>query len=207
MSETSVVTNHKDAQAFVKDNNLQPSLDFFRTATDDYAAARCCLLNGLFMGFVLADQAFEKYLKGTILLIEPEWNVRKHGHKLRVLLAEVEKRIPEMKDLHKYDETIDRLDKHYNARYSDNDNQLQSKTTEELVQIDELLFFTNDLIPLPREIKMCTTGFFSTICAHCFQGVSVLFLSAEEFWLTKNNKALSPILTKLHMECAEFLRR
>lgn len=207
MSETSIVMNLKDARVFVKTNKLQPALELFRTATDDYAAARCCLLNRLFMGFVLAAQAFEKYLKGAILLKEPECIVRKHGQKLRILLAEVEGRIPEMKDLHKYDETIDRLDKHYNARYSDNENQLQSKTTEELVQIDELLFFTNDLIPLPREIKMCTTGFFSTICAHCFQGVSVPFLSAEEFWLTKNNRALSPTLKKLHMECAEFLRR
>ena len=40
---------------------------FWGIAADDYVAARCCILNGSFTGFVLGAQAAEKYLKACLL--------------------------------------------------------------------------------------------------------------------------------------------
>jgi hypothetical protein len=37
-------------------------------ATSDYTAARCCILNTLFPGFMLASEAIEKLLKAFIFL-------------------------------------------------------------------------------------------------------------------------------------------
>lgn len=54
---------------------------FFKQSAEDYAAARCCLLNGLFPGFVMAEQAVEKLIKGFILFMDPGFKPKKgKGH-------------------------------------------------------------------------------------------------------------------------------
>ena len=42
-------------------------LMFLYDADQDYVAARCCILNGLFPGFMLASQAVEKFLKALFV--------------------------------------------------------------------------------------------------------------------------------------------
>jgi hypothetical protein len=60
-----------------------------RVAAQDYAAARCLLLNSLFEGHVLGAQAIEKFLKGYLLLNDPKRHVKKLSHSLPKILQEV----------------------------------------------------------------------------------------------------------------------
>ena len=53
------------------------AMKFLNIATQDYIAARCCLINGLFSGLVLSAQAVEKYSKAYNLFLTPSKNTRK----------------------------------------------------------------------------------------------------------------------------------
>ena len=47
-------------------STYQAAVGFIESATDDYVASRCCLLNGVFPGLRLGAEAVEKYLKAFV---------------------------------------------------------------------------------------------------------------------------------------------
>src|SRR5688572_6077528 len=68
--------------------NNREAGELYSSATEDYVAARCCILNGLFSGFPLGAQAVEKMLKAFILYKAPATKVRDMSHYIDVLAKE-----------------------------------------------------------------------------------------------------------------------
>jgi hypothetical protein len=60
-----------DQKNMTSDKKFPPATMWLRHAVNDYASARCLLLNGLFGGLVLAQQALEKLLKSYLTIEHP----------------------------------------------------------------------------------------------------------------------------------------
>jgi hypothetical protein len=163
-------------------------------ASGDYVACRCCLINGLFSGLVLGAQAVEKFLKAYILLKNPSKNMKAFSHKLMDLTREAES-LDSNLDLKGFYPLIDRLSQYYQTRYPDNPNQPSSMTTAELIEIDKLIIYINNHLPMPDEVK-----YRSGIYARLFSSkdrTAADIIWPEEFWLANQNQAISSILIDL----------
>lgn len=122
-------------------------------ATQYYIAARCCLLNRLFVGLTLAAEAVERLLKGFIYLeTGQKLNVKGKDAHNPFALKEQLKRARDYK-LDKYDDLLKRLYSYFQDRYYDNPNRSMKKSTGELIEIDELWSKLIDLLPMPEELK------------------------------------------------------
>ena len=156
------------------------ALMFLYNADQDYVAARCCILNGLFPGFMLASQAVEKFLKALIVF---EGKTTKNIHD-PFKLKECFKKVKDY-DLDRYDSLLKKLSDHYKARYSDNkmDYKTNGASSEELVDIDNLWTSLKEKLPLPNEVKFRTLFF------------SDLFDESpywkNKFWIREKNGSLS----------------
>lgn len=154
----------------------------FFNANQDYVAARCCILNGLFAGFTLASQAIEKLLKAIIYLETGEEMKRWHDpYKLK-------EKLKEKKDynLDNFDTTLKKLYDHYLSRYHEDNPRIHSDGTsgassEELKSIDELWFTLVEKLPMPDEVKYRMAFFADLFETHPYWLNGV--------WLTKNNFA------------------
>lgn len=141
---------------FGKSNNT--AMDLIHLAVDDYKGSRCCMINNILgPGFILAEQAAEKYLKCLLKLISPEVNLRKfNDHKLTDLIE----KINEFGDygLDKYFPLAKRLSDLYElVRYPDNKliKTINSygMRGDEIDNIDEFIFHLMEKLPMPDEIK------------------------------------------------------
>ena len=127
-------------------------MQFLMIATEEYAAARCCLSNGLLAGLVMGAQAVEKYLKAFILLKDPSQNVKKLNHKISTLASEASSYPPSF-SLQQHAQFIASLEQHYEARYPDNLNTSKHKISSEIDELDQLVIFLNEQMGLPPEVK------------------------------------------------------
>ena len=158
------------------------TLMFLYDADQDYVAARCCILNGLFPGFMLASQAIEKSLKALISLecgkIKIKFEDLHNPFKLKEILK---------KDtvLDKYDGLLKKLSDHYKARYSDNkmDYKTNGASSEELVDLDDLWMFLKEKLPLPNEVKFRTKFFSDLFDESPYWN--------DKFWIREKNGSLS----------------
>jgi hypothetical protein len=153
----------------------------FGIAGDDYVASRCCILNGLFPGFVLACQAIEKLLKAFIYL--ETGNQPGHEHnpfKLKEGLQEIQDY-----GLNKFDDLLKKLYDHYQDRYYDNKTSGKGALSSELNAVDELWVYLIKLLPMPDEVKYRLRFF-----AELFDENSRKYWRFYE-WAIKANKALS----------------
>jgi HEPN domain-containing protein len=126
---------------------------FFRHSAEDYAAARCCILNGLFPGFVMAEQAVEKLIKGFILFKEPQFKPKRGcGHDLRSLVHVLHSYYPDF-SLTAYEKIIEIIQSAYDGRYPDSDVQSQAYMTAQLRDIDELYIFLADQSPITGDFR------------------------------------------------------
>lgn len=141
---------------FGKSNGTAMSL--IHLAADDYKGSRCCIINSILgPGFILAEQAAEKYLKCLLKLIAPTENLKKFNrHKLTDLIE----KIKEFGDygLDKYVPLAKRLSDLYElVRYPDNDLikiiSSYGMRGDEVDKIDEFIFHLMDKLPIPDEIK------------------------------------------------------
>lgn len=188
----------RQVAAFAKSNQMAMLL--LQTATDDYAVARCTLLNGLFPGLVSAAQAVEKYLKAFILFLDSTKNVRRLSHSLKDLAAQVLTLQPELA-LSRYNLLIERLEKHYQTRYPDNPDASTQQSTGELEEIDDLIVFLNEAMPIPPEVKY-RSGFYSAAFRSLDRGRQF----PPEIWLKEDNKALATIQSRVEEEYRAVLR-
>jgi len=141
--------NWKQVQEFARNNSMAMAL--YNNAAQDYGACRCCLINGFFPGFILGAQAIEKILKAFILLHDNKVNPKSFSHNLTKLVDEVQKNNDY--GLARFLPLIRRLQIDYQTRYPDNPCKGASSSTGQLVEIDELIFYLIDQIPLPDEVK------------------------------------------------------
>ena len=178
----------------------QPAMLLLGVATDDYAGARCCLLNGLFSGFVLAAQAVEKIFKAIILFKDPCIKPRSFSHNLTELTNEVSGSCPNL-NLVPHTQTIKNLEVHYSSRYPDNPVQPRSQASDELVPIDTLIIYLNELLPMPIEARI-RSGLFGWVCSSR-ERKGVVF--PNEYWLKYKNRALAPLLPRIFADSDELL--
>lgn len=161
-------------------NKNKDALMFLYNADQDYTAARCCILNALFPGFMLASQAVEKSLKA---LIKFEGGDHKDFHN-PFKLKEILKTIRDY-DLDKYDDLLKKLSDHFKARYYDNtmDYKTNGASSEELVRIDNLWVTLKEKLPFPDEVKFRTKFFSDLFDDSPFWN--------NKFWIREKNYSLS----------------
>ncbi|WGJ16161.1 hypothetical protein QEV83_07930 [Methylocapsa sp. D3K7] len=198
MDETPPSSTYQALSQFCEEHNSATRL--LRVAAQDYAAARCLLLNGLFAGHVLGAQAIEKFLKGYLLFKNPKCPVRKLSHSLPKLLASVGECFPHLQ-LAGFAPLAEKFMNHYETRYPDNPDASQSMTTADLLELDTFIIFLSENIPCARHVKYQTgiypfisfsTGYQSTV-------------SPWEYWIKNANQALAPLLPHIKMEYAAVL--
>jgi len=156
------------------------TLMFLYDADQDYVAARCCILNGLFPGFMLASQAVEKFLKALVVFEGKKVKNTHDPFKLKECLKEVKDY-----DLDRYDGLLKKLSDHYKARYSDNkmDYKTNGASSEELDDLDDLWMFLKEKLPLPNEVKF-RTNFFSDLFDESPYW-------KDKFWIREKNGSLA----------------
>jgi HEPN domain-containing protein len=156
------------------------------TATEDYAGARCLLLNGLFAGLISGAQAIEKFLKAAILFAGPGENIG-NTHNLPQLLIDAEKRIPNLIPL-QLAPIAEHFNECYKRRYPDNPNQLTFISTGKREELDHMVIALNINLPIPRNVKM-NSGLFAEIT---FSLNRLNEATPNEKWIKLHNSALAP---------------
>src|SRR5436309_1486797 len=87
-------------------------------AREDYAAARCAVLNGHFSGFILAEQAAEKLLKAYVYMALKTTGIPKLGHRLGDALELVKDKYPHL-NLGRHQKILLRLQDYFEGKYPD----------------------------------------------------------------------------------------
>lgn len=133
------------------------------TAAQDYAAARCLLLNHLVSsGLVMGAQAIEKFLKAYILLKRPTENIRRSKHSLVELLKKSDQLYPVL-GMSQYLMMLKRYEDYYDNRYPDNNVALEAgMSSAEVFELDEFILFLNDNLSMPIEAKY-STGLYALV--------------------------------------------
>jgi len=172
--------SRQEVSKFWSDNKYAAMMIF--VATGDYIAARCCILNALFPGFVLASQAIEKLLKALIYLESRE--EMKTGHNP----FDLKQKLKGLRDydLDKYDATLNKLYDHYQGRYHDNKTTGKGASSEELPEIDALWLELVEKLPVPDEAKYRIAFFDFLIDPNPHW--------RNDVWLKTANRALAPKL-------------
>lgn len=167
---------------------------FLNQASEDYTAARCCILNGFFSGFVLAQQGIEKLLKAH-LLVNGEKNIK--THKL-LKLKEILEQSYEY-DLKQYHDILHKLQNEFFYKYPDvGENPITSKSTADLKIVDELWFYLIERLNIPDEVKY-RTKFYASLCD------DNPFYQFEKSWMLINNASILPIYNDILLRQKEVL--
>ena len=158
----------------------QRALMFLYNADQDYVAARCCILNGLFSGFMLASQAVEKFLKALIVFEGKEAKNIHDPFKLKECLKKVKDY-----NLDRYNDLLKKLSDHYKARYYDNkmDYGTNGASSEELADLDNLWMSLKEKLPFPNEVKFRTRFFSDLFDEYPYW--------KNKFWIREKNASLS----------------
>jgi hypothetical protein len=178
-------------QQFLLQNSKATRLLY--TAAQDYASARCLLLNHLLAaGLTMGAQAIEKFLKAYVLLKSPSTDVKAMSHNLQKLLTKADDLSLGL-GFSKYPSLMDRFGRHYNNRYPDNAISRDSMSSEELFELDEFVMFINENMPCPPDVR-CRTGLFAAAASSLFNGGTV---TPWERWIKESNRALHPRLPQI----------
>jgi len=170
------------------------------TASHDYAAARCLLLNGLFSGLPLGAQAIEKLLKAAILFADPVKAVDK-THNLSSLLVRAECLFPSLKPL-SLGAIASEFFGYYQMRYPDNPNYPSHASTGKFRDLDTMVIGLNFNLPCPRNVKM-RSGLFAEL-THSLNHLNDV--SRAERWIKQDNLALAPHWMSIEHDYFETMR-
>jgi hypothetical protein len=137
-------------------------------AFDDYAGARCLLLNFLPSGFLLAQQGVEKMLKAYLKIAYPDRKIfiGKNGlkageievvasHDLVAHARLVEESFPQLnlKILADYQWLLEKLSYCFYGKYPDSGSSFASSTTAWLADIDSLMVRLSLSLPIEESIR------------------------------------------------------
>jgi hypothetical protein len=161
-------------------------------ATNDYAAARCCIVNRLFPGFTLASQAIEKLLKALIFLSGGEEMDTCHDP------FRLKEKLKGLKDyeLDKYDDVFKKLYDHFQSRYPDNKTTGKGASSGELPEIDALWLELSERLPVPDEAKFRLAFFTELLDPNPYW--------RTDYWLKIENKALEPKMDSMKQRYEEI---
>jgi HEPN domain-containing protein len=164
-------------------------------ASQNYASARCLLLNGLLGGLVFGAQAIEKFLKAYILFNDPNRDVKKFLHSLVKLAQEVASLYPQI-DFSKYAPLAQKFASHYATRYPGDPAASTSMTTADLSELDECVIFLNENLPCPRNVKY-RTGLYVLVT---FSLSPPRTVTPWERWIKANNQSLAPLIPRINAD-------
>jgi hypothetical protein len=127
---------------------------FVRAAAEDYIAARCCLLNSLLSGLVLAEQAIEKILKAYIYLQDPSIRlVSAELHSIELLATRVTAMFPQL-TWPVEQSFLEKLTLYFNTKYPDAKSEHpRSRSTAELISLDILFIYLCVELPFNPDLK------------------------------------------------------
>jgi hypothetical protein len=192
-------TTFQALRHFVEEHSSATRL--LRVAAQDYAAARCLLLNHLFAGHVLGAQAIEKFLKSYLLLNNPQRGMKKLSHSLPKLLEEVKVLFPQL-PLSGFTPLAEKFTSNYPTRYPDNVEGAEFMTTSHLLDLDALIIFLNENMPCPRYVKY-RAGIYPFITFSLGYQATV---PPEELWIKQNNQALAPLLPRINADYVAVMK-
>ena len=172
----------------------------FGTAGDDYVASRCCILNALFPGFVLACQATEKLLKAFIYLETGEKTKLTRGDKHNPFKLKEELQKFKNYGLDRFDGFLEKLYDHYKDRYFDNKTSGRGALSSELDELDELWVYLIEALPIPDEVKYRLSFF-----AELLDENSRRYWRFYE-WAIKENKALTLKIDEMEKRYKKVLK-
>jgi HEPN domain-containing protein len=173
---------HLEILEFSRQN--KKAMLLLHTAANDYAAARCLLISGLFPGLSIGAQAIEKFLKAITLLASPSTKVG-WTHNLPNLLANVEQHVPAIYALD-CAPVAQRFHEYYQTRYPDNPGQPSSMNTAEIDELDRTIVGLNLILPCPRNVRM-RSGLFAAVT---FSLNHLNNVTPTERWIKQRNLAL-----------------
>lgn len=183
MNTTKLKLSNKESLDYCAKNQYA-SMMFFN-ATDDYIAARCCILNGLFSGFILACQSIEKILKSLIYLETGKATNLKRQDKHNPFKLKEELQKAKDYKLDKFDALLKRLFDYYQRRYYDNKTSGRGACCgPELDEIDKLWIYLVERMPIPDEVK-CRSKFFTDLFDEGLRE-----WQCDYYWIIRSNKAL-----------------
>jgi len=194
----------KELREYGKKNEY--ALNTLKKANEDYISSRCLIISGLLTnGLVMAEQAVEKYLKTYIKMKDDTLDPKKISHRLKDLANIAE---TNGLDLTSYSRTINRLTEFYKHRYADNKISIVDKKSEELFEVDSLIFYINNKLDLPLQVKYGVgIEYFTTF--HLIHSVDIeknfylKWLQSENSEFNKNRDKI----IKEYLEYKEFLKR
>ena len=181
-------------------SNNQYLMMMFATASEDYFACRCCILNMLSSGFRLASQAVEKMLKAHIFnATGQESRLRgQERHNPYLLKVESTAARPD-KRLDDFDELLKKLYDHYQSRYYDSPTSGKGASSEELRDIDELFVYLVESLPMPDEVKYRSV-FFAGLCDE-----NARRYWRNHYWAIERNQALQGKMASIGSKYQEVL--
>lgn len=165
----------------------------FVGAGDDYAAARCLILNVLFdSGFPLMSMSVEKLLKAAIFLESGAEPIATGSdrHNPYALKQELERHADY--GLDPFDAVLRVLFSHFQSRYHDNANRSRSMGGADLEGFDALWMHLFDRISFPVEVK-----YRLKFPAMLFDEQALKGMPTYRHWVTVHNKAMMPRLSKM----------
>jgi len=169
-------------------------------AAQDYAEARCLLLNGFFGGLVIGAQTIEKLLKAYLLFHDPTRNVKVFRHSLERLLQEAHSLYPQL-TITRYAQLVKKFAGHYATRYPDDPAGSASMTTADLFELDAFVVFLNENLPCPRNVKY-KSGVYAVVTFSLGPGATI---TSWERWIKERNQALAPLVSRINSEHAKML--
>lgn len=201
-----VVLDHYHAE--MHEIDLMPNGDrtlgyWIQASCNDYAAARCCLLNGLGSGFLLAQQAVEKILKFYVRCLHPTHPRRKYvgkgpgclspgalpvhsEHDLVALAGIVDAGLPSLALVQRHEPILKRLSLRFEGKYPDSVAALGGYATSEFVEIDALMIPLLADIPVHPSLKW-RLGIYVSCWRFVFPDERTVF--PWDTWLFVHNKA------------------
>ena len=131
----------------------QLAILFLVHAGDDYAAARCLIINGLSAGFPMGGQALEKIMKALLVFkISAIDAKRERKHRLKNIFDQLIEHYPLIsKSLRK---VCVNFTKHYRHRYPDECDASKSMSGTEIRDLDTAFFSFLEALPVSLEFIM-----------------------------------------------------
>lgn len=199
--ETNFTLTHNTFQAYNKENAYAQIM--FGDSGNDYIAARCLILNTLFMqGCIFYAQAVEKMFKALIFL-ETKRKSNLHNNNLHnPFLLKEELKSAKDYQIDKYDELLKRVYGHWQHRYFDNKYKSQSMSSSELDEYDILWMHLFEQAPFPVEVK-----YRLQFTPFLFDEEVLKYQPAYRHWATFENKSLLPKLgemEKIHIAVKKY---
>lgn len=177
------------------------ALELCRHSVADYLAARCLLINRMFNGFVMAEQALEKILKAHYIIRGGTKDIKKFSHYLVKIMDALKEECGY--DITQYKPFFERMTQEFLNKYPDEIPGTWSTSGSDLAILDKLIFKLFDEFPAPIEYKL-SAHYFGTIFSHVKEPGHPYYEPPFN-WLIIGNSTLKPNLDVIINQCKELI--